>query len=523
MEIPLDCIDNVVCAELPSKEDEPELYQLVNDFMRHRDTHLQSEYSRCNKKGKCIYGFPQPVRPQTVVDEYGRVKYRRRSEQDAWITSYIPALLRLLQCHIHVDVCFTANVVLYLYKYLYKGPDTTKFNIIEGEAIPRRSEIDDYQNARYLSSTEAAWRILRYHITTNSPSVIAIGIHLPDQQLGQMIRTASIASSVTKLMIYLHRPQAPEFDNMRLLQFYKAYTITSVPASKWPVPLLKLGEYTVSITDRGALQHYQISPRGSRRVITRLKSYPPRTGELFYLRAILQHHSGRSWKDLYTVAGVQYTSFQAVAIALGLFPKDGEAHFAMTEAIDASYSPGQLRFLFASILVDMPTDALKLYNDFLSDMSWDLQINLPEAEWQNTLLQILQGYLRSRGTNLSEFQLPTPHSMASELSSEVSAFQPYSAEMARAVDCMVASFNPEQLAVYQQLRAAVEQPNNACLYFLDGKAGRGKTFVMNCLVTSFRAQGTIVLVVGSTALSIIHYDHGRTAHSTFGIPVVEVS
>jgi predicted ATPase len=77
--------------------------------------------------------------------------------------------------------------------------------------------------------------------------------------------------------------------------------------------------------------------------------------------------------------------------------------------------------------------------------------------------------------------------MALELSSEVSAFQPYSAKMARAVDYMVASFNPEQLAMYQQLRAAMEQPNNACLYFLDGKAGRGKTFVMNCLVTSFHA------------------------------------
>ena len=152
---------------------------------------------------------------------------------------------------------------------------------------------------------------------------------------------------------------------------------------------MKPGEYAISITDRGALQHYQISLRSSRGIITHLKSYPPRTGELFYLRAVLQHHSSRSWKDLYTVANVQYTSFQAVAIALGLFPKDSEAHFAITEAIDASYSPGQLRFLFASILVDMPTDAPKLYNDFLSDISWDLQANLPEAEWQNTLLQIL--------------------------------------------------------------------------------------------------------------------------------------
>ena len=66
---------------------------------------------------------------------------------------------------------------------------------------------------------------------------------------------------------------------------------------------------------------------------------------------------------------MQYTSFQAVAIALGLFLQDGEAHFAITEAIDALYSLGQLQFLFASILVDMPTDAPKLYNDFLSDIS----------------------------------------------------------------------------------------------------------------------------------------------------------
>ena len=171
----------------------------------------------------------------------------------------------------------------------------------------------------------------------------------------------------------------------------------------------------------------------------------------------------------------------------------------------------------------MPTDALKLYNDFLSDMSWDLQNNLPEDEWENALLQILQGYLRSRGASLREFQLPMPCSTTSELSYEIAAFQSHSAKMAATVEHMIDGFNPEQLAVYHQLKAAVENPNDTCLYFLDGKAGRGKTFLVNCLVTSLRAQGAIVLVGGLTALSIIHYDRGRTAHSTFGIPVVEVS
>jgi Helitron helicase-like domain at N-terminus len=120
-EIPLNSIDDVVRAELPSKEEDPELYQLVNEFMRHKESHLDSANSRCNKKGKCVYGFPHPVREQTTVDEYGRVLYRRRGSESAWIASYIPALLKLLKCHINVDICFTANVVLYLYKYLFKG------------------------------------------------------------------------------------------------------------------------------------------------------------------------------------------------------------------------------------------------------------------------------------------------------------------------------------------------------------------------------------------------------------------
>ena len=62
----------------------------------------------------------------------------------------------------------------------------------------------------------------------------------------------------------------------------------------------------------------------------------------------------------------------------------------------------------------------------------------------------------------------------------------------------------------------------AQLHFLDGKAGRGKTFLMHCLVTQFRAEGNAVLVVGTTSLSIVHYNHSCTAHSAFGIPVREV-
>ena len=59
-------------------------------------------------------------------------------------------------------------------------------------------------------------------------------------------------------------------------------------------------------------------------------------------------------------------------------------------------------------------------------------------------------------------------------------------------------------------------------FFVDGRAGRGKTFLLNAIVTKLRSKYAIVIIAGTTALSILLYDCGRTAHSAFGIPVTEV-
>ena len=77
--------------------------------------------------------------------------------------------------------------------------------------------------ARYVSSSEAAWRILNYHITSTQPSVTAYALHLPNKQLSQMWHTKRPASSVTALLRYLHRPPSAEFDGLKLLDFYSRY------------------------------------------------------------------------------------------------------------------------------------------------------------------------------------------------------------------------------------------------------------------------------------------------------------
>jgi hypothetical protein len=219
-----------------------------------------------------------------------------------------------------------------------------------------------------------------------------------------------------------------------------------------------------------------------------------------------------------------------MAIALGLFPKDGEAQFAMREAIASSYTPSQLRFLFATVLIYMPGDSKALYDEFLEDMSWDLQLvpELANGGWLNAVLQSIQGYLSSQGSSLASFNLPMPTLRPSELDDELAAFCSSAVEMQEFVHKTRSQFNAEQVQVYAKLEAVVVQGRGgmgasaAQLHFLDGKAGRGKTFLMHCLVTQFRAEGDAVLVVGTTGLSIVHYDRGRTAHSAFGIPVKEV-
>jgi PIF1-like helicase len=194
----------------------------------------------------------------------------------------------------------------------------------------------------------------------------------------------------------------------------------------------------------------------------------------------------------------------------------------MAEAVAELYTPAQLRFLFASVLIDMPIDSLKLYTDFLDDMSWDLKMYETNEPWIDIMLCAIQRHLHVRGASLQRFNLPMPAIPSTELESERAAFQGKEAQMREFVSNARSTFNDEQAQVYQYFESVLQADDLPRLHFLDGKAGRGKTFLMNCLVTQFRAESHVVLVVGSTALSVIHYDRGRTAHSAFGIPVKEV-
>jgi len=75
---------------------------------------------------------------------------------------------------------------------------------------------------------------------------------------------------------------------------------------------------------------------------------------------------------------------------------------------------------------------------------------------------------------------------------------------------------PEQSAIFDAIINAVTN-NVSLLTFVDGKAGRGKTFLINAVCNKVRAMGRIVLPTATAAFAAHLYPGGRTTHSTFKV------
>ncbi|KAJ7494997.1 hypothetical protein FB451DRAFT_950144, partial [Mycena latifolia] len=106
--------------------------------------------------------------------------------------------------------------------------------------------------------------------------------------------------------------------------------------------------------------------------LSRIQAVRPSQGELFYLRAILQHKPCLSFKDALTVGETEYATFQDVAIQLGLFADSNEATYAMLEAVQTLRAPRQLRLFFVHLLVSDCVDSpLTMWEIFQNELSYD--------------------------------------------------------------------------------------------------------------------------------------------------------
>ena len=186
------------------------------------------------------------------------------------------------------------------------------------------------------------------------------------------------------------------------------------------------------------------------------------------------------------------------------------------------YRQRQLRFLFANLIADLPIGPIQVWERFREHLVRDFaQIN-PRSAIDKALHEIAQ-HLRGRGMTLEQVGLLVRASILTETQVELHLFAPRLREFRQKASQRRSTFNHEQESVFQTLIAAYDSSESVRPMFLDGKAGGGKSYVVECLTWFLRSQEHIIIVTGSTALSIIANDRGCTAHSAFGIPVKDNS
>ena len=131
-------------------------------------------------------------------------------------------------------------------------------------------------------------------------------------------------------------------------------------------------------------------------------------------------------------------------------------------------------------------------------------------------LKQLGSFLQSHGKHLDDYGLPQPLTHNNEAEWELHCWLPLAAILQQQVDAAMSAFNPEQQDIFLQVQHAISH-HEPLLVFVDGKAGHGKTFLVNTLCAWVQSVGRIALPTATSAFAAQLYPGGRTTHSTFGV------
>ncbi|XP_022013728.1 uncharacterized protein LOC110913191 [Helianthus annuus] len=486
-------VDRVICAEIPDKAVDPELYQLVKEFMIHGPCGLDNPSCPCMIDSKCSKRFPKPFTEHTSVNDEGYPVYRRRDTSHFVIKSGIPLnngyvvpyngfLLRKYQAHINVEWCNQSGAIKYLFKYINKGPDRVTIavnNDNSGEANvndqndqPNVDEIEQFYDCRYISACEAAWRIFKYDIHYVT--------YEDDSDLCDVINKPSVGTSM--FLGWMERNKNdPKARELTYVQFPMFYVWNS--------------------------KHRRWVARQKRGSVGRIHYVPPSLGECYYLRILLNKVIGpTSFEDIRTVNGQVYPSYEEACFALGLLDDDKEYVLCIKEA-NAWASGRYVRSLFVMLLLfnslSRPTS---VWCQTWEDMSDDILhtqrnrtknpvLTLQPEEIKNHALADIEWLLRNNGSTLSNFpDMPSPDQRYVISSSNLLVHQEllYNKDLLQDEhSTLLSSLTSKQRCVYETVIAAVEHQ-------------RG---------------GNIVLNVASSGIASLLLSGGRTAHSRFIIPI----
>ena len=191
---------------------------------------------------------------------------------------------------------------------------------------------------------------------------------------------------------------------------------------------------------------------------------------------------------------------------------------ALAEAVRTLSTPEQLRLFFVHLLVnDRIASPVKIWDAFQDALARDLILENDNINiGLNETLQELDRALAEHGKSLAHYGLPEPSFHGREVEAEQDKWAPRADSLAMQSANAVALLNGEQHEIYTEVMDAVTHGRPLCA-FVDGKAGRGKTFLVNTICNQLRSQGHIVLPTATSAFAAQLYPGGKTTHSVFRV------
>ncbi|XP_043481255.1 uncharacterized protein LOC122510566 [Leptopilina heterotoma] len=192
-------VDKIICAEIPDKTKNPELFKIVKQFQVHGPCGKQNMNSPCmNLETKiCVKHYPKPFCSETNYDSKNYPEYRRRNDgkkiifnikdgtikctaANSMIVPYNPYLSKTFECHINVVACGSIGGVKYLFKYCFKGHDCAMVGIKDNNDLMHYDEPQHYLNTRYVCPPEAMHRLFEFNMHEQSHAAYRLAVHLPN-------------------------------------------------------------------------------------------------------------------------------------------------------------------------------------------------------------------------------------------------------------------------------------------------------------------------------------------------------
>lgn len=152
----------------------------------------------------------------------------------------------------------------------------------------------------------------------------------------------------------------------------------------------------------------------------------------------------------------------------------------------------------------------------------DADLRIPESDLQNLCLIEIEKLLMCNGRSLKDHKT-LPYLVFDELLAQPNKFIADELnydkdQQGQLHQSLLEKLTDEQYDVYATIMKSVEGQDGQ-FYFLYGYGGTGKTFMWKTLSAAIRSQGKIVINVASSGIASLLLPGGKTAHSTFCIPL----